>query len=283
MRDIPSTALAAVDTLVSPRGLNGAVELALAAPASRVFPTRRTSSLGICGKRGPAHHVRADGVTLEYPADSVCVRPPGCVWSSEPTGQVGFVSIDIAADALPEDPARGRMQFLPPAALPDLDRFARLMLSSAARLEKDEAIAALVTAVAEHAIVAWREPLDRGGTPAALEHARTFLDAAVEDNPSLDEVAAAARLNKHVLIRRFRERFGTTPHAYLTIAKVDTARGLLARGTPVSEVAHALGFADQPHLTRVFRRSVGIGPATYQRQVRALIAVPRGRRFRSRP
>ena len=63
---------------------NGSVEIVSADSRPRRFPTRVTESLGICVKTGTAHAVRADGRPLVYPADSVCVRPPGCVWESEP-------------------------------------------------------------------------------------------------------------------------------------------------------------------------------------------------------
>ncbi|WP_439332227.1 helix-turn-helix domain-containing protein, partial [Pseudomonas aeruginosa] len=46
------------------------------------------------------------------------------------------------------------------------------------------------------------------------------------------------------------------------------ALGLLRRGLAVGEVAHALGFADQSHLTRYFTSAYGISPGRYQRAVR---------------
>jgi AraC-like DNA-binding protein len=267
----PATvALAAVEGLVRPDGMDGAVELALAAPACRSFPARVTETLGVCLKIGPSHEVRADGRPVEYPADSVCLRPPGCVWSTDDTGPVGFVCIDLAASLLPAEHRRGGMDFVPPAALPDVRALVTLLLSSAPRLEKDEAIATLVSVVYRRGVVLRGTPFDRRGTPAALERARSFLEASLETNPSLDDLAGAAGMNKHVLVRHFRDRFGATPHAYLLLAKVERARTLLARGAAAAEVATVLGFADQAHLTRTFRNVVGLTPAAYRRRVRAL-------------
>jgi AraC-like DNA-binding protein len=42
-----------------------------------------------------------------------------------------------------------------------------------------------------------------------------------------------------------------------------------SRASPV-EVARSTGFADQRHLTRVFRRSTGITPSTYRRSLKSL-------------
>jgi AraC-like DNA-binding protein len=55
---------------------------------------------------------------------------------------------------------------------------------------------------------------------------------------------------------------------------VERARELLAAGEPPSAVAWATGFADQSHLTRHFRRAIGVPPGRYQ----ALLAPVRGSR-----
>ena len=55
------------------------------------------------------------------------------------------------------------------------------------------------------------------------------------------------------------------PHTWLTDARVRRARRLLDAGTAPAEAAVAVGFTDQPHLTRHFARSVGVPPGAYQR------------------
>src|SRR5262245_57007810 len=79
-----------------PAVFEGGVEIVVARTATRGFPTRVSEGLGICLKSGPAHGVISDGRALSYPADAICVRYPGCVWSSEVTTG-GFVSIDITS------------------------------------------------------------------------------------------------------------------------------------------------------------------------------------------
>ena len=59
-----------------------------------------------------------------------------------------------------------------------------------------------------------------------------------------------------------------TPHAYLVQRRLAVARGLLDAGTGIADAAAAAGFADQAHLTRLFRRSLGFTPAVYARAVR---------------
>jgi hypothetical protein len=83
------------------RAVDGRVEIVTADCRNRTFPDRVTESLGVCLKFGPDHEVRADGRNLRYPRDTICVRPPGCVWSTAATEPVGFLSIDIEPTLLP--------------------------------------------------------------------------------------------------------------------------------------------------------------------------------------
>lgn len=56
--------------------------------------------------------------------------------------------------------------------------------------------------------------------------------------------------------------------AHLTQCRVDRARTLLSAGGDVATTPLAVGFADQAHLTRHFRRHVGVPPARFARERR---------------
>ena len=79
-----------------------------------------------------------------------------------------------------------------------------------------------------------------------------------------------SRTRLHAL---FRERLGTSPHAFLVDLRVRTARRLL-EGTalPIAEIAVRCGFADQNALTRWCRRSGGLTPALIREQARGGLA-----------
>jgi transcriptional regulator GlxA family with amidase domain len=84
---------------------------------------------------------------------------------------------------------------------------------------------------------------------------------------ALDELAAEAGLSRFHFLRVFSKATGQTPHAFLINQRVNRAQALLRAGERAAEVAVACGFADQPHLTRVFRRIVGVTPGQYARAV----------------
>jgi AraC-like DNA-binding protein len=97
---------------------------------------------------------------------------------------------------------------------------------------------------------------------------RDLLDARVRTGVTLTEAARLLHAHPSHLVRAFGREFGMPPHRYLTTRRVDLARRLLLEGLPVPEVAAAAGFCDQSHLTRHFRRVVGVGPGRYARQGR---------------
>jgi AraC-like DNA-binding protein len=85
--------------------------------------------------------------------------------------------------------------------------------------------------------------------------------------PALAEIAADTGLSRYQLIRSFRTEVGMPPYAWLAQHRVSAARALLERGCRPAEVAALTGFADQAHLTRWFRRVVGVTPGVYRNSV----------------
>lgn len=85
--------------------------------------------------------------------------------------------------------------------------------------------------------------------------------------PSLADLAAGLGMSRYQLLRAFRTAMGIPPYAWLAQYRVNRARGLLEAGLRPAEVAGAVGFADQAHLTRWFRRVLGVTPAAYRNSV----------------
>jgi AraC-like DNA-binding protein len=102
--------------------------------------------------------------------------------------------------------------------------------------------------------------------PQAVATVRGLLAERIADPPSLGELAALTGLSQFALLRAFRDATGLPPHAYLNQLRVRKARLLLDDGLPPAVVAAQTGFADQAHLTRHFKRVVGVPPAAYQRE-----------------
>ncbi|WP_255542305.1 helix-turn-helix domain-containing protein [Azospirillum sp. INR13] len=84
------------------------------------------------------------------------------------------------------------------------------------------------------------------------------------EDVGLDELSAAAGVDRFRLNRAFRAAFGLSPHAYLVRLRLRAARRRLADGEAPALVAAEVGFADQSHLGRWFRRAYGMTPAAYR-------------------
>ncbi|TLS43087.1 AraC family transcriptional regulator [Streptomyces montanus] len=105
--------------------------------------------------------------------------------------------------------------------------------------------------------------------PGVAHALRELLDARLVPGIALDEAARLVHAHPAHLVRAFSAAFGIAPHQYLMSRRVDQARRLLLDGHPPVEVAAATGFYDQSHLTRHFKRLVGVAPGRYRAGSRA--------------
>ena len=99
----------------------------------------------------------------------------------------------------------------------------------------------------------------------ALHQAQEYLCAHFADDISLEYLARLVYLSPFHLSRLFREQLGLPPHTYLNQIRVNHAKALLNTGLSPTDVAHAVGFADQSHFTKAFKRVVGIPPGQYRK------------------
>jgi AraC-like DNA-binding protein len=107
-------------------------------------------------------------------------------------------------------------------------------------------------------------PAKVGKEGRAIERAQEFLHDYLDQRVCLAEIADAATLPPYRLLRSFHRAIGMTPHAYQRQARIREAMKLIRRGRSLSEAATETGFADQAHLTRTFRKVMGITPGSYQ-------------------
>ena len=85
---------------------------------------------------------------------------------------------------------------------------------------------------------------------------------------TLDLLAAVAGVSRYAVLRAFRRHVGIAPYEYVTQARVEHAKRLLRQGAPIAEVSQQVGFADQSHLTRHFKRLMGVTPGAFARGTR---------------
>ncbi|MHB9860781.1 helix-turn-helix transcriptional regulator [Streptomyces sp. YIM S03343] len=100
--------------------------------------------------------------------------------------------------------------------------------------------------------------------PVLARQLRELLDERLVQGLTLEGAAALLYAHPAHLVRAFTQAYGIAPHQYLTSRRVNSARRLLLDGLAPGDVAAATGFYDQSHLTRHFRKLVGVTPGRYR-------------------
>ena len=135
----------------------------------------------------------------------------------------------------------------------------RLFLDS---LEQAMAIAL----VNGHAVRHRPVQLYQGGLGAArLRRVKELVQAKIEYDLSLDEMAESVGLSTAHFARMFRKSTGETPHQFVLRQKIERAKSMLrAREARVLDVAVACGFKTQQHFAQVFRDVCRVSPTEYR-------------------
>ena len=164
------------------------------------------------------------------------------------------------ADCLPGVP---RTQPDDPGLLPCIANALQALSDNEPRMVRDAALDALLERISRS--LHWRQRLPGNPEIASVAlRARDYLHAHFHQNIGLDELAQACGVDRFRLSRAFKAAFGIAPHGYLIQLRLVRARRLLALGTSPADVASDLGFADQSHLGRWFRRANGLTPGAYR-------------------
>jgi AraC family transcriptional regulator len=135
----------------------------------------------------------------------------------------------------------------------------RLFLDS---VEQAMAVALVKDRAVRHRLV----QISRGGLgPARLRRIRELVDAKMEDDLSLDEMAQSVALSTAHFARMFRKSTGETPHQFVLRQRIERAKAMLrAPNARVLDVAVACGFKTQQHFAQVFRDVCRVSPTEYR-------------------
>jgi AraC family transcriptional regulator len=232
--------------------------------------------------------VRYEGVNRHVPpaAGSISLVPAGTPSHWRGCGprdilhlflEPGLVA-RVASEAFGLDPTR---LILPPLDGQDLPHLRAVMRAVDAELTCGGvggplAAESLANVLAVHLIrhvVAPRRPargrdgvLPRGRLRAVVEYIEDHLDG----SPTLDQLAAVARLSPYHFARQFKRATGLPPHQYVIMRRVERAKQLLQGGTvsSLAEVAAYAGFSDQSVFCQHFKRLVGVTPKQFLRTAR---------------
>jgi AraC-like DNA-binding protein len=230
--------------------------------------------------------------------ERVTILPPGVVHDGRPAGGQGFRKrvLYLGTDVLDER-LTGRAVDHPDIHDPALRRAVHALHRSLR--EPDDALEAesRLAVVADHLRSHLADPLpsaldgrwapsgDRspfparppatvGGRPAGAPERqagqlagelRDLLDGRLFEPTTLAQAGRELGVSPSHLVRCFTRAFGIAPHQYVLARRIGAARARLLDGEPIALVAAGVGFYDQAHFNRQFKRQVGAPPGRYAR------------------
>jgi AraC family transcriptional regulator len=233
-------------------------------------------------------NLRYEGVRRHRPppAGSIMLVPAGSPAGWRWSGRRDLLSIylepglveRVAAEAFDLDPARLTVTPLDGLELPHL-RAAMTAVGAeltAGGAGGSLAAESLANVLAVHLIRQVLTPrrtarrpdgaLPRSRLRAAVEYIEGHLDA----SPTLEEMAAVARLSTYHFAHQFKRATGLPPYQYVIMRRVERAEQLLRAATdlPLAEIAARAGFSDQSVFCRHFKRLVGVTPGRFKMHAR---------------
>jgi AraC family transcriptional regulator len=112
--------------------------------------------------------------------------------------------------------------------------------------------------------------ISRGGLANWQKRAVSeYIEGHLREQISLLKLSELARLSLHHFCRAFKQSFGVPAHQYQVRRRMEVARSLLAnRVTPVTDIALSLGYVQTSSFSSAFRKTTGLTPTAYRRQLR---------------
>ena len=104
---------------------------------------------------------------------------------------------------------------------------------------------------------------DRKEMDAGIKTLTDKITSHPEQGLSLEALAADIFVSKYYLIRKFKSGIGMTPHQFCIQNRIRKSQGLLDVERTVGEISAEMGFYDQSHFDKAFRKIVGISPSEY--------------------
>lgn len=256
-------------------GRLGGVELASADGLGHRFEKHSHDEFVISANLRGNEQVWLDGRSFEAGAGCFTLYNPGQIqgggvaeeqpWqfaslyltSAQLTALVGVDGQEFARPLLPAPPLAQRLAAVVHRGLAD---------DALQRERGEEQLTLLLAELAQFA--GWRLPQAASLGVAPVARLQEWLAAHLQDAPSLADMAEQLGVSRFHLLRTFQQETGLSPRQWAMQLRTRRAQALLRAGRTATEVAHALGFADQSHLNRYFRAAYGISPGRYQRALR---------------
>jgi AraC family transcriptional regulator len=178
----------------------------------------------------------------------------------------------VASESIGSD----RLEITPQIRIDDsvIEQIGRMLLmeaeakGSTGRLYADS----LATAMAAHLIKRYsnrRQAIKdyTGGLPKyRLKRVIEYINENLEEDISLDSLAALAQMSAYHFARCFKQSTGLAPIQYIIKYRIERAKVLLKEtDLSIAEIAYQLGFSNQSHFNKLFTKLTRTTPGNYRK------------------
>ncbi|PMJ91744.1 AraC family transcriptional regulator [Vibrio sp. 10N.261.55.A7] len=219
--------------------------------------------------RGTSHHIGAGDLVTVNPADVHSCNPEKGTWSYNmlfvDTQQMGAFQREVLGYASSKNTGLDYTPFRH-----DLERNdglrTKFQLLFHTLLEESNPLKAQTHLYEFIESSVGKDPhsLKRAPLSPSLHRVREKLLDGFGETLQLESLAEEVGLSRYQLLRAFKNHYGLPPHAYQMDEKIKRSKQMLKSGQEISEVAYQLGFSDQAHFQRHFKKKLAVTPKFYQ-------------------
>lgn len=98
-----------------------------------------------------------------------------------------------------------------------------------------------------------------------------YIRANLSEDLSLDCLCSHFYMSKSYLNTVFKQAVGMTPNEYIILARMMKAREYIKEGLPIFKVCELIGYSDESHFIRTFKKTAGVTPKQYAKNSMKLI------------
>lgn len=250
------------------------LELHRGSNATQSHPRHWHEELYLCVTLSGVSYLQSRGTSLLIPRHTLAIVAPGDIHANRKMGCT-FRCLFLESHALQSAMEQFLRQKLPSlsfrSGLVENQDIVVSFLKVHRALETDDPEVAKADFVSFLSELATRHsnpeiPLPHTGNEAsAVRRTKQFLDEHYAERVSLHQLARLSGLSAYHLNRSFCRSLGMPPHEYQLQLRITKAKSFLRLGCSISETASLVGFVDQSHFTRHFKRSVRVTPGRFLR------------------
>ncbi len=160
-------------------------------------------------------------------------------------------------------PRLSQFRITNPSILNGINHFFQCLRADVSTMEKETSLCALLSELVLKHSSSPPTLINPGRQLRAVRYACEYMRSHYARKVSLSRLSGDAGLCLFHFQKVFLKEKGVSPSEYLLKIRMDNAREMLLQGGRLSDISVAVGFSDQSHFTKSFKRAVGITPGRY--------------------